>query len=56
MPKVHSKFKDESLEDLLIKKALQLLSPGGKAEPPSFIFLCGNFFDVKGYILARITR
>ena len=56
MPKVHSKYRDESLEAALISKAIQLLSPGGKADPPSFIFLCGNFFDVKGYILVQYSR
>ncbi len=56
MPKVHSKYRDSKLESALIRKAIQLLSLGGKDESPSFIFLCGNFFDVKGYILAQYSR
>ena len=54
MPKVHSKFKDSKLEDSLLNKAIQLLSPGGEGEPPSFIFLCGGFFDVKGYAYSAL--
>lgn len=54
MPKVHSKYRDIKLEGALISKAIQLLSPGGKAGSPSFIFLCGNFFDVKGYVYSAL--
>ena len=30
MPELHSKFKDENLEEALIKKAMQFLSAGEK--------------------------
>jgi hypothetical protein len=54
MPQVHSKFKDDALEDMLINKAIELLTPGSKADPPSFIFLTGAFFDVKGYVYSAL--
>jgi hypothetical protein len=53
MPKVHSKFSDEKLEDTLINKAMEFLSVGDK-EPPSFIFLSGQFFDVKGFAYSAL--
>ncbi len=49
MPKIHSKFNTPELESVLTKKAIDLLSVKGKA-PPSFIFLTGNFFDIKGFV------
>ena len=54
MPKVHSKYSDSKLKETLISKAIQLLSSGGKDVSPSFIFLCGNFFDVKGYVYSAL--
>lgn len=45
MPKVHSKFNDKDLENILIEKSMGYLSEKGTA--PSFIFLSGQFFDVK---------
>jgi len=48
MPKIHSKFHDEKLESVLIKKSLGFLT-GEKAEAPSFLFLSGAFFDVKSF-------
>ena len=48
MPKVHSKFNDKDLESALIQKSIQFLGAGDR-EAPSFIFLSGQFFDVKGF-------
>lgn len=48
MPKVHSKFNEDDLEEVLIEKADEFLS-AEKKEAPSFIFLSGGFFDVKGF-------
>ena len=48
MPKVHSKFNDHQLQDALIAKASQFLS-SAKRQAPSFIFLSGQFFDVKKF-------
>ena len=53
MPKVHSKFNDQQLQDALIDKASQFLS-SPKREPPSFIFLSGQFFDVKGFAYSAL--
>ncbi|MBD3338751.1 MAG: hypothetical protein GF353_06570 [Candidatus Lokiarchaeota archaeon] len=53
MPRVHSKFNDEALEEVLISKAVDLLSTKDK-EAPSFIFLCGSFFDVKGFAYSAL--
>lgn len=53
MPKVHSKFNDQQIQDLLIAKASKFLSsPEGEA--PSFIFLSGQFFDVKGFAYSAL--
>jgi hypothetical protein len=49
MPKLHSKFNDPDLEEILINKAIQLLTVEDE-EIPSFIFLSGQFFDVKNTI------
>jgi hypothetical protein len=49
MPVVHSKFNDKELEDSLINKSRTLLSKE-KGEVPSFIFLSGSFFDIKGFV------
>jgi hypothetical protein len=49
MPKIHSKFHTPQLEEVLTKKAIGLLTAKGK-NPPSFIFLTGNFFDIKGFV------
>ena len=48
MPEIHSKFSDKALEDTLIKKALELLADE-HGDAPSYIFLSGQFFDVKGF-------
>lgn len=48
MPVVHSKFTDEELETTMINKAVELLADE-HGEAPSFIFLSGQFFDVKGF-------
>ena len=48
MPVVHSKFHDIKLEDVLLNKALELLT-GEKGDAPSFLFLSGAFFDVKSF-------
>ncbi|TFG08993.1 MAG: hypothetical protein EU539_00955 [Promethearchaeota archaeon] len=53
MPRVHSKFSDQNLEDALIERAIKFLTVGGK-EPPSFIFLSGQFFDVKGFAYSAL--
>lgn len=53
MPELHSKFKDENLEEALVKKAMQFLSAGEK-DAPSFIFLSGQFFDVKGFAYSAL--
>lgn len=53
MPKLHSKFQDVDLENALIEKAVKFLSIGGE-EPPSFIFLSGQFFDVKGFAYSAL--
>jgi hypothetical protein len=49
MPVIHSKFNDKNLEDTLINKSRTLLTEQ-KGAPPSFIFLSGSFFDVKGFV------
>ena len=49
MPVIHSKFNDKNLEDTLINKSRTLLTEK-KGVPPSFIFLSGSFFDVKGFV------
>ena len=48
MPVVHSKYSDKDLENALIEKAIKLLADE-HGEAPSFIFLSGQFFDVKGF-------
>jgi hypothetical protein len=48
MPIVHSKFNDKALEDTLINKSRELLTRE-EGFVPSFIFLSGSFFDVKGF-------
>ncbi|MFX1324254.1 MAG: hypothetical protein ACFE8N_04810 [Promethearchaeota archaeon] len=48
MPKVHSKFHDAKLENILINKSMDLLT-GDKEDAPSFLFLSGAFFDVKSF-------
>ena len=53
MPKIHSKFNDEDLEGVLIEKATQFLSTETK-EAPSYIFLSGGFFDVKGFAYSAL--
>jgi hypothetical protein len=54
MPKLHSKYSDKNLEDALIEKANEFLSEGGEEEAPSFIFLSGQFFDVKGFAYSAL--
>jgi hypothetical protein len=49
MPVVHSKFNDQNLEDVLINKSRDLLSKE-QGDVPSFIFLSGSFFDIKGFV------
>ena len=49
MPVIHSKFNDKNLEDILISKSRTLLTEK-KGARPSFIFLSGSFFDVKGFV------
>ena len=53
MPKVHSKFNDQQLQDTLIDKATDYLS-SAKREAPAFIFLSGQFFDVKGFAYSAL--
>jgi len=49
MPIIHSKFNDKKLEDTLINKSRNLFTEK-KGVVPSFIFLSGSFFDVKGFV------
>jgi len=49
MPVVHSKFNDKELEDSLVNKSRNLLTKE-KGDVPSFIFLSGSFFDIKGFV------
>ena len=49
MPVVHSKFNDKDLEDSLVNKSRNLLTKE-KGDVPSFIFLSGSFFDIKGFV------
>lgn len=49
MPIIHSKFNDKILENTLINKSRTLLTEK-KGAVPSFIFLSGSFFDVKGFV------
>ncbi|TXT56280.1 MAG: hypothetical protein BAJALOKI2v1_590003 [Promethearchaeota archaeon] len=53
MPKVHSKFNVDKLEEILTDQAIKFLSDE-KREAPSFIFLSGSFFDVKGFAYSAI--
>ena len=48
MPVVHSKFNDKELQDILNEKSRYLLTKEQNAVP-SFIFLSGSFFDIKGF-------
>ncbi len=48
MPKLHSKFHDAKLEGILIKRSIELLTDN-KGDAPSFLFLSGDFFDVKSF-------
>ena len=52
MPKLHSKFNDKDLEDILVSKSIELLTVEG--ETPNFIFLSGGFFDVKGFAYSAL--
>jgi hypothetical protein len=49
MPVIHSKFNDNKLEEILINKSRELLTKG-QVDVPSFIFLSGSFFDIKGFV------
>jgi len=49
MPIVHSKYNDNDLEANLINKSRDLLTEE-KGFTPSFIFLSGSFFDIKGFV------
>ena len=53
MPKIHSKFNDQNLQNELIKKATDFLS-SPKGDTPSFMFLSGQFFDVKGFAYSAL--
>ena len=53
MPKIHSKFNDQNLQDALIKKATEYLT-STRGAVPSFIFLSGQFFDVKGFAYSAL--
>ena len=48
MPVIHSKYNDQNLEDALVNRARDLLSKE-QGDVPSFIFLSGSFFDIKGF-------
>ena len=48
IPKIHSKYNNEDLENALTDKATQLLSTEEK-NAPAYIFITGGFFDVKGF-------
>ena len=48
MPVVHSKFNDKELQHTLNDKSRDLLTKEQGAVP-SFIFLSGSFFDIKGF-------
>jgi hypothetical protein len=49
MPVVHSKYNDKDLEEVLINKSRDFLIKE-KGFIPSFIFLSGSFFDIKGFV------
>jgi hypothetical protein len=49
MPVVHSKYNDKDLEEVLINKSRDFLMKE-KGDIPSFIFLSGSFFDIKGFV------
>ena len=49
MPVVHSKYNDKDLEEVLINKSRDFLMKE-KGFIPSFIFLSGSFFDIKGFV------
>lgn len=49
MPVVHSKYNDKNLEEVLINKSRDFLMKE-KGFIPSFIFLSGSFFDIKGFV------
>ncbi|MEJ2277120.1 MAG: hypothetical protein P8Y70_05130 [Candidatus Lokiarchaeota archaeon] len=53
MPRVHSKYNDKELEEELTNKATEFLSTEQR-EAPSFIFLSGAFFDVKGFAYSAL--
>jgi len=53
IPKVHSKFSTPELEAKLTNKASKLLTDE-KGKTPSFMFLSGGFFDVKGFAYSAI--
>jgi hypothetical protein len=49
MPVIHSKYNDKALEDVLINKSRDFLMKE-QGFIPSFIFLSGSFFDIKGFV------
>ncbi|MHA1821260.1 MAG: hypothetical protein ACTSVC_12355 [Promethearchaeota archaeon] len=51
MPKPHSSFNDDEIENELINKARELL---GNASGLSFMMLSGNFFETKGFAYSAI--
>ena len=53
MPVIHSKFNDNKLEDILINKSRDLLTKE-QVDVPSFIFLSGSFFDIKGFVYTAL--
>lgn len=53
MPVLHSKFNEPELEEVLLNKATEFLTDD-RGESPQFIFLSGNFFDVKGFVYSAL--
>jgi hypothetical protein len=53
IPKVHSKYNEPELESALINNSSTLLTDE-EGDVPSFIFLTGSFFDVKGFTYSAL--
>ncbi|TXT65742.1 MAG: hypothetical protein BAJALOKI3v1_70044 [Promethearchaeota archaeon] len=53
MPKIHSEYNVDDLENALTEKASEILTDE-EGESPSFIFLSGGFFDVQGFAYSAL--
>ena len=52
MPKPHSTYNDDSLENALLEKARELIAPNDPSL--SFIIISGNFYETRGFAYSAI--